>query len=313
MTNGKLIDERVREMASIKPRDVWEKYPLTEKGKETTQKARRGIEAILSGKDDRKLLIIGPCSVHDKNEAYDYTDRLLGLAETVSSHILIIERMYFEKPRTISRPTIEWEGLINDPLGDGNPNPHEGYMLAREIAAHVVNMGMPIATEFLETSTPRYLNGTIAWGAIGARTIESQEHRHMASGLSMPIGYKNPTSGNEIRAIEAFITAFQPGHLFRGINEEAISTFEVCTGNPYGHVVLRGGDKGPNYDAENVAHVQKMMLDHPLYQELRMPPNVLIDCSHANANKDYKMQPIVFEDVLRQIRDRKSPYARYIN
>lgn len=309
MTNGKLIDARVsRETYPIPPIAVRTRYPLTEQGEETTQEARRGIEAILKGEDDRKLLIVGPCSIHDKVAAYDYAERLIGLAETVSKRILIIQRMYFEKPRTISRPTIEWEGLITDPHGVGHPNRDEGYMLAREIAAYVVNMGMPIATEFVDTSTPRYLNGTIAWAAIGARTIESQMHRHMASGLSMPVGYKNPTSGNELRAIEAYITAFYPGHTFEAISDDGRFTIDETTGNPYGHIVLRGGDNGPNYDAKSVARVQKMMIEHPAYKELGMPPNVLIDCSHGNSNKDHNNQPIVFEEGLKQIVDGKNPY-----
>jgi 3-deoxy-7-phosphoheptulonate synthase len=302
MDHEGLIDANIgKELDLVPPIAVWNRYPLTDVGKDTTRYARNEIREILSGHSEKKLIIMGPCSVHDKKAVYEYAERATELYTRVLDKFLILMRLYFEKPRTRSRPTIEWEGLISDPRGDGTVDYNAGYYLAREILTHVVNRGLPVATEFLDTFTPRFLDGGISWAAIGARNAESQIHRHMASGLSEPVGYKNPTSGNETKAIDALVTARGP-HSFPGISDYGIPKIIPTEGNPDGHIVLRGGDNGPNFDADNVARVQALLRGDPDIPSDENP-NVLIDCSHDNSGKDHTKQPQIFEAAFRQIYD----------
>lgn len=273
------------------PAQMKEQLPLTA-AVETAVHGRQAIQAILDGKDFRKFIIVGPCSVHDPKAALEYAVKLKTLADQVADKLLVVMRVYFEKPRT----TIGWKGLINDPDLDGSFDMQKGLLTARSLLIKIAELGLPAATEALDPVTPQYLSDLIAWAAIGARTIESQIHREMASGLSMPVGFKNGTDGNIQVALDALQASKSPHH-FLGINQMGqISTFKT-KGNGYGHIILRGGGGQSNFDAATVSWVGKKL------EELNLPQRIVIDCSHGNSYKNYELQAAVLNNVLQQITD----------
>jgi len=270
------------------PRSYIEAQPITTKIAEVVTEARNAIENIGNRTDKRMVMLVGPCSIHDETAGLEYAKRLAVLAEEVKDSILIVMRVYFEKPRT----TVGWKGLINDPNLDGTFDMQTGLRRARAFLLEVGNLGLPAGTEFLDPFTPQYLADLIAWGAIGARTTESQTHRQMASGLSMPIGYKNGTGGSCQIAVDAMLAARSP-HAFLGINLDGRAAVVNTIGNSAQHLILRGGSY-PNYDEESVLSASSLL------EIAGLQPNVVIDCSHANSNKDHRRQPIVFREAIRQ-------------
>jgi len=250
---------------------------------------RDTVRRIIDGRDRRMLVVVGPCSIHDELVAMEYARRLAKLAGELQDRLFVVMRVYFEKPRT----TIGWKGLIDDPYLDGSFNMESGLRIARRLLLSIVELGLPAGNEMLDPITPQYVGDLITWAAIGARTIESQTHRQMASGLSMPIGYKNGTEGNLQIAIDAMKSARHP-HNFIGINDEGHTVIIHTRGNPWGHVILRGGRTGPNYDAKNIATAMNDL------QRAGMPPFVMVDCSHANSGKNFANQEIVLKDVIAQ-------------
>ena len=276
----------------ISPKTLKEQLPVSETASETVINARKAIQQILAGKDQRLLVIVGPCSIHDPEAAQDYAERLKNLADQVSETMLIVMRVYFEKPRT----TVGWKGLINDPELNGSHKINEGIELARKILLATNNMGLPCATETLDPITPQYLADLISWSAIGARTTESQTHRELASGLSMPVGFKNGTTGDLDVALNAMNSAQQPHH-FLGISQEGASSVIQTSGNNFVHLVLRGGSSGPNFDAVSI---------HNASDELAvggLPKAIMIDCNHANSGKDPGRQELVLRNLILQIID----------
>jgi 3-deoxy-7-phosphoheptulonate synthase len=270
------------------PRSYIEAQPITTKIAEVVTEARNAIENIGNRTDKRMVMLVGPCSIHDETAGLEYAKRLAVLAEEVKDSILVVMRVYFEKPRT----TVGWKGLINDPNLDGTFDMQAGLRRARAFLLEVGNLGLPAGTEFLDPFTPQYLADLIAWGAIGARTTESQTHRQMASGLSMPIGYKNGTGGSCQIAVDAMLAARSP-HAFLGINLDGRAAVVNTIGNSAQHLILRGGSY-PNYDEESVLSASSLL------EIAGLQPNVVIDCSHANSNKDHNRQPIVFREAIRQ-------------
>ena len=274
------------------PNKLKEKLPVSENAADTVIQARNTIKLVLAGEERRLLMIVGPCSIHDPEAARDYALRLKKLAVEVSETILIVMRVYFEKPRT----TVGWKGLINDPDLDGSHKINKGIELARKILLENNNLGLPCATETLDPITPQYLADLISWSAIGARTTESQTHREMASGLSMPVGFKNGTDGGLNVALNAMNSALQQHH-FLGINPEGISSVIQTSGNPHVHLVLRGGNNGPNYDAVSVHIAADALASGGL------PKAIMIDCNHANSGKDPSRQELVLRNTIMQIKD----------
>lgn len=278
-----------------------EEIPRSEAARNTVVDTRQGIEAILDGRDTRKIMIIGPCSTHDLQGAVDYAANVRDLSEIVNKYLLIVQRTFFEKPRT----GLGWFGFITDPNLNGTEDLNQGYRLARTILSRISDIGVACATEYVDTDTPQLIGEFISWAAIGARTSYSQQHREMASGLSMPVGFKNDTHGDISVAVNGVLVA-REAHTFRGTNRNGVRSIIPTTGNPYGHIVLRGGHK-PNYQEENVKLAQKMLTENGL------PAVLLIDCSHDNTKvyesgdnkpkKDYRQQLAVAENVLGQIRD----------
>lgn len=253
--------------------------------------SREELKNILDRKDSRFIIVVGPCSIHDPKAALDYANRLKALADKVKDTIFIAMRVYFEKPRT----TIGWKGLINDPDLDNSCDINKGLRIARELLLEINKIGLPVATEFLDPVTPEYIADLISWGAIGARTTESQIHRNLASGLSMPIGFKNGTSGNTKIAVDAVYAAYHSNQ-FVGINNEGIAGIIKTKGNKHTHVILRGGsESGPNYTKEHVEKVINQMND------IHLVPNVMIDCSHGNSHKDYSKQKKVIDSIVEQM------------
>jgi 3-deoxy-7-phosphoheptulonate synthase len=275
----------------LTPNEVKAKLPLTASAENTVLQFREEIERILDFQDRRKFIVVGPCSIHDPNTALEYAHKLKDLGDRVQDKLLLIMRVYFEKPRT----TVGWKGLINDPDMDDSFHVEKGLLLARDLLIKLTELGLPTATEALDPIVPQYIGELITWAAIGARTTESQTHREMASGLSMPVGFKNGTDGNIQVALNALHSARMP-HNFLGINPEGqVSIFET-KGNAYGHVILRGGNQ-PNFDAASVKDVENKL------KEAKLPPRIVIDCSHGNTNKNYKLQSSVLENVVQQIVD----------
>jgi len=264
--------------------------PETETASSTVYDARKEICEILRGKDHRLLVVVGPCSIHDTKSAREYAGLLKGAIADLSEQLCIVMRVYFEKPRT----TLGWKGLFNDPYLDQSFKINDGLRLARHLLLDLAEMGVPAGTEFLDTFTPQYVTGLVSWGAIGARTTESQIHRQLVSGLSCPVGFKNGTSGNVQIAIEAVLSAAHP-HTFLGHTKEGRSAIFVTTGNADCHVILRGGRRTVNYTTDSVAQVCQQL------EAAGLKPQVMIDCSHANSNKDYTRQAFVCRDVGRQI------------
>ncbi|MGM3159185.1 3-deoxy-7-phosphoheptulonate synthase [Dickeya undicola] len=278
------------EQVLITPDELKAKFPLNEPEQQAIALSRKTIADIIHGNDKRLLVVCGPCSIHDTDAALDYARRLQSLSAELSDRLYIVMRVYFEKPRT----TVGWKGLINDPYMDGSFDMEAGLHIARDLLLKLVNMGLPLATEALDPNSPQYLGDLFSWSAIGARTTESQTHREMASGLSMPVGFKNGTDGSLGTAINAMKAASMP-HRFVGINQSGQVCLLQTQGNPDGHVILRGGKK-PNYSAEDVAECEKQMHDAGLN------PALMIDCSHGNSSKDYRRQPLVVESVIEQIK-----------
>jgi 3-deoxy-7-phosphoheptulonate synthase len=267
-----------------------EEMPMKEEASSTVYRTRKEIGDILHGKDRRLLVVVGPCSIHDVKAAREYAGLLKGAIDQFADELLIVMRVYFEKPRT----TVGWKGLINDPHLDESFRINDGLRLARHLLLDLAEMGVPAGTEFLDMITPQYFAGLVSWGAIGARTTESQVHRELVSGLSCPVGFKNGTSGNVQIAIEAVQSAAHP-HTFLGHSKHGQSAIFVTSGNADCHVILRGGRKTVNYDAASVAQAGAML------QGAGLSTRVMIDCSHANCNKDYTRQPQVCRDVIAQI------------
>ncbi|MBD2664305.1 phospho-2-dehydro-3-deoxyheptonate aldolase [Richelia sinica FACHB-800] len=289
---NKLINTNIKSShVLLTPHEVKAKLPLTKTAEHTILKYRQELEHILDFKDSRKFIVVGPCSIHDPQAALEYADKLKVLAEKVKDKLLLIMRVYFEKPRT----TTGWKGLINDPDMDDSFHVEKGILMARNLLLKLAELGLPTATEALDPIIPQYISELISWSAIGARTTESQTHREMASGLSMPVGFKNGTDGNIQVALNALKSAKTP-HNFLGINQKGQVSLFQTRGNDYGHVILRGGNQ-PNFDVESVKIVEEQL------KAENLPPRIVIDCSHGNTNKDYRLQPAVFEQVIKQIID----------
>lgn len=279
----------VSESVLISPRELAKQVPLSEQGFETVRKSRQVVQDIMDGRDHRVLVIVGPCSIHDEMAAREYAEKLRELADEVSDTLFLIMRVYFEKPRT----TVGWKGYINDPDLDDSCRLEEGLTRARRLSVWLAELGLPTATEALDPITPQYLADLFSWEAIGARTTESQTHREMASGLSMPVGFKNGTTGDLDIAINA-LKSSKSGHIFMGINQEGQVTVIRTGGNPYGHVILRGG-RTPNYDAASIRKCEEAL------EKAGLPARIMVDCSHANSSKQPERQPEVARDLIEQI------------
>jgi 3-deoxy-7-phosphoheptulonate synthase len=274
----------------ITPKALKEKLPLLPELEQHILNYRKQVQAILDFQDDRKLVVVGPCSIHDPTAAEEYAHKLKALADRVSDKLLLIMRVYFEKPRT----TVGWKGLINDPNMDESFDVEKGLYTGRNLLLKIAEIGLPAATEALDPIVPQYLDELISWATIGARTTESQTHREMASGLSMPVGFKNGTDGSIKVALNALQSAKQP-HNFLGINKLGqVSVFQT-RGNAYGHIVLRGGGGKPNYDPVSTQQVETEL------KKAGLSPRITIDCSHDNSNKDHRLQKIVFESAIQQV------------
>jgi 3-deoxy-7-phosphoheptulonate synthase len=264
--------------------------PLNEHASEVVADARAGVDAILRRQDDRLLAVVGPCSIHDPQAALDYGAKLKQEAERLKDDVLVIMRVYFEKPRT----TVGWKGLINDPGLDDSFDINHGLRVARGLLLDLANMGMPAGTEFLDTITPQYIADLIAWGAIGARTTESQIHRELASGLSMPVGFKNGTGGSIQIALDAIQSASRPHH-FLSVTKQGVSAIVSTSGNESCHLILRGGKAGPNYEKPAIDEAAQMLREQGLIE------SVMVDCSHGNSLKDFRNQPLVARNIANQI------------
>lgn len=274
----------------IAPATLHGELPLSERAATVVAETRDRIRNILRHEDSRLLVVVGPCSIHDVQAAYDYADRLLPLRTELEDSLEIVMRVYFEKPRT----SVGWKGLINDPHLDNSYDINTGLRLARRLLLELAQRGLPTATELLDPIIPQYIADLISWTAIGARTTESQTHREMASGLSMPVGYKNSTDGSLQAAINAMVAASHPHH-FLGINHEGLASIVTTTGNPDGHIVLRGGNKGPNYEAPYVQEAAQSL------QKLNLNDRVMIDCSHGNSQKDHNKQALALQSIGDQL------------
>ena len=286
--NVNVADQRVL----ISPEALREAVEIPDSLYQFVSGSRATIEQIIDRQDHRLIVVVGPCSIHDVTAALDYANRLKELAERVAENLYLVMRVYFEKPRT----TVGWKGMINDPSLDDSFDIENGLKIGRTLLRDILELGLPTATEALDPITPQYLNDLISWSAIGARTTESQTHREMASGLSSPVGFKNGTDGGLEVAINALQSVANP-HRFLGINSKGkVSVFETC-GNRYGHIVLRGGSDGPNYHAEHIARCEADL------QAAHLPANIMVDCSHANSEKNPALQPEVARDVSGQIAD----------
>ncbi len=275
----------------VAPAVLHRELPLSQTAARTVLDARERIKAILHGQDSRVLVIVGPCSVHDVEAARAYADAIAEVRERHRDQLEVVMRVYFEKPRT----TVGWKGLINDPHLDGSYDINTGLRLARGLLLHLAEMGLPAATELLDPVVPQYIADLIGWTAIGARTTESQTHREMASGLSMPIGFKNGTDGSAVTAIHAMQAASKPHH-FLGISQLGHAAIVSTTGNPDGHLVLRGGKGGTNYHPEAIEQAAQAL------QKESLPARLMVDCSHGNSNKDYRRQGEVLAEVADQMR-----------
>lgn len=291
MTDIKVDDVNVlSEQTLISPDALKQKLPLSPKALETISRSRLTIKNILDRRDHRLFVIVGPCSIHDYQGAIDYAERLKKLADEVEDSLFLVMRVYFEKPRT----TTGWKGFINDPHLNDSFNVEEGLSLSRKLLLELAEMGLAASTEALDPVSPQYLHELISWSAIGARTTESQTHREMASGLSSSVGFKNGTDGNLEVAINALQSVSAP-HRFLGINHQGEVAVIHTKGNRHGHIVLRGGGGKPNYDSVNVALCEQQLLKEGV------KPNIMVDCSHANSNKDPALQPLVMDNVANQI------------
>ena len=278
----------VKEM--LAPKELMLAYPISEQAAKVVHDARQGIYDILDGKDDRLVVIIGPCSIHDTKAALEYAGKLKPLIDSLKDDLLIIMRVYFEKPRT----TIGWKGLINDPDLDNSFHINKGVRMARELLLNLSEMGVPAGHEYLDLISPQYVSDLVSWGAIGARTTESQGHRELASGLSCPVGFKNGTDGRIQIAIDA-MGAAEHSHNFMSLTLQGHSAIFVTTGNPYSHVILRGGSR-PNYDRESVNEAAEKL------EESGLNSKIMVDCSHANSSKKFEKQIDVCRDIMHQLK-----------
>ena len=276
-----------RTLALPSPVELCRDIPRTESDAEFVAVSRDVINGIIFGNDRRFLVVVGPCSIHDTNAGREYAERLAVLARELADRLFLVMRVYFEKPRT----TIGWKGLIMDPHLDGTADIGTGLRIARRFLLDVIRLGLPTATELLDPITPQYIADLICWSAIGARTTESQTHRQMASGLSMPLGFKNTTSGAILPAINAIRAATLP-QTFLGVTQDGVAAALTTTGNPNCHIILRGGDDRPNYDAYSVA------ITHRLLAANHLPASILIDAAHANSRRDHTQQPAVFREIV---------------
>jgi 3-deoxy-7-phosphoheptulonate synthase len=280
--------EKVRPL--IPPAILIEELPLSEEGSRVVAESRVGVRDIMDGRDDRMLVVVGPCSIHDVSAALEYGQKLAAEAARLKDDLLVVMRVYFEKPRT----TVGWKGLINDPDLDGSFAINKGLRIARGLLCELVGMGVPCATEFLDTITPQFIADLVTWGAIGARTTESQIHRELASGLSMPVGFKNGTDGNVQIAIDAIRAASHPHH-FLSVTKQGVIAIVATRGNDRCHVILRGGNKGPNFDPENVTRIVEAL------SSAKQPARLMVDASHGNSNKDHRNQPKVLKAIGDQV------------
>ncbi len=278
--------------ALITPAQLKKDLPLSDQARNSVVNGRQTVRDILDGKDKRLFVVIGPCSIHDPKAAHEYADRLLALREKIQDTLYIIMRVYFEKPRT----TVGWKGLINDPDMNDSFDIEKGLHIGRQLLLELNEKGLPCGTEALDPNSPQYLQDLIAWSAIGARTTESQTHREMSSGLSSPVGFKNGTDGGLTVATNA-MQAVQSGHSFLGLNNDGQVAIIRTSGNPYAHVVLRGGNGKPNYDASSVAQAEGVL------NKAKVSNKIMIDASHANSNKDPYLQPLVLKNLTNQIVD----------
>jgi len=291
MTMYDTKDLRITDVKEIlTPEELMADLPLTEQASNTVHLARQGVYDVLDGKDDRLVVIIGPCSIHDTVAAIEYGERLKVLKDELKDDLLIIMRVYFEKPRT----TVGWKGLINDPDLDGSFHINKGVRKARELLLDLSNMGIPAGHEYLDLITPQYVSDLVSWGAIGARTTESQGHRELASGLSCPVGFKNGTDGRIQIAIDAILAAQNP-HYFMSLTLQGHSAIFCTSGNEYAHMILRGGNR-PNYDRESVNEAAESL------ESVGLVPGIMVDCSHANSQKQFQKQLGVCRDIMHQMK-----------
>lgn len=282
---------RIKELKPlISPHLLMDKIPVTDRAKKIVHEARQNISAIMSGQDDRLVVVVGPCSIHDSQAALEYATKLKKYADKLSDELCIVMRVYFEKPRT----TVGWKGLINDPNLNGSFHINAGLHIARQLLLEINEVGLPTGSEFLDTIIPQYISDLISWSAIGARTSESQIHRELASGLSMPIGFKNGTTGDVKIAIDGVYAAKHPHH-FLGVTKEGLAAIVSTAGNTDCHVILRGSNLGPNYDKQSINHTIAELMNKKLY------PYLMIDCSHGNSNKNYRNQSKVAAYLCGQI------------
>ncbi|CAH2030685.1 3-deoxy-7-phosphoheptulonate synthase [Trichlorobacter ammonificans] len=276
----------------IAPADLRQVFPMTDHAREFVSRSRERIKEIIQRRDRRLMVVVGPCSIHDTAAAVEYARRLADLSRRVDDQLFLVMRVYFEKPRT----TVGWKGLINDPDMNGTHLISKGLGIARGLLCTLTALEVPVANEMLDLITPEYVADLISWGAIGARTTESQTHRELASGLSFPIGFKNGTDGNLQIAVDAMIAA-RASHNFLGINRDGRASIIQTAGNPDVHIVLRGSTRKPNYLPEDIAHTEDIL------RKNQLPPTIMVDCSHGNSNKDYRRQPEVLENVIGQVVD----------
>ncbi len=274
----------------LTPRSLREALPVSDAAARTVLTGRKVIQDILDRKDNRIFVVAGPCSIHDIQSAMEYARRFKKLSDEVADKIYLVMRVYFEKPRT----TVGWKGFINDPDLDDSFNITKGLKLARQLLLDLAEMGIPTATEALDPVTPQFIGDLITWTAIGARTAESQTHREMSSGLSTPVGFKNGTDGSLDTCVNAMQSASSP-HSFLGIDSEGRTAITHSKGNPYSHVVLRGGRNGPNYDSVNIVLTEQAL------EKAGLPKSIVVDCSHANSNKNPLLQPLVMDNCIHQI------------
>jgi 3-deoxy-7-phosphoheptulonate synthase len=284
-------DVRIKDLRPLLPPAIlMEEIPAGAEACRVVEQGRRDAAAILSGADDRLLVVVGPCSIHDPVAGLEYARRLRAVAEQYRGELCIVMRVYFEKPRSI----IGWKGLINDPHLDGSYAINEGLRIARRFLLDVVQLGLPAGTEFLDPITPQFIADLVSWGAIGARTVESQVHRELASGLSMPVGFKNGTGGTVNIAVDAIRSSAHPHH-FLSVTKQGVSAIVSTSGNRECHLILRGGSTGPNYSAQHVAEAVGMLSKHGL------APRVMVDCSHANSGKSHEKQPVALASIAEQL------------
>jgi len=289
--NFQVDDLRIHQIRPlIQPAILMEELPLSAKGESTVATGRKTIEAIIQGRDDRLAVIVGPCSIHDPIAALEYAALLCKIQDELRDQLEIIMRVYFEKPRT----RVGWKGLINDPFLDDSFQINKGLRIARKLLVDIVGLGLPAGCEFLDTISPQFIADCVSWGAIGARTTESQVHRELASGLSMPVGFKNGTDGGARIAIDAIHAARMPHH-FLSVTKQSVAAIVETTGNDFCHLILRGGGNRTNYDAESVKEAAQALVASGL------SPRLMIDCSHGNSLKDHRKQPLVAKSVADQV------------